>query len=55
MWVTDLGGVSSNLDSPPDYLGMLAIEKEAFDCFVTIAIAIFFTALPVFPSKIVLG
>jgi len=55
MWVTDLGGVSSNLDSPPDYLGMLAIEKEVFDCFVTIAITTLLTALPVFPSKIILG
>jgi len=34
---------------------MLAIEKEVFDCFVTIAITTLLTALPVFPSKIISG
>ena len=34
---------------------MLAIEKEVFDCFVTIAIATLLTALLVFPSKIILS
>ena len=44
MWVTDLGGVKlvatwtvlmlkKNLNSPPDYLCILAIEKVVFDCF----------------------